>query len=333
MSYSRPIRNRSRRLVHNESAVYHVVNKCALSSMILDDHGKGMFVKMMWKQAAFAGVEVLSYCVMTNHFHVLVRVPEPHEICDKELLRRYRVLYGSNVPFSAAHSDVLETMLEEGGEEADELRKRLIARMHNLPSFVSELKQRFSIWYNKNRKNSGTVWAERFRSIIVEDAPEYTAPVAAYIDLNPVRAQIVEDPSEYAFSSYGATMQVNDNLSKDGLVLLYQSVRSWKSAIRSYRVLLYGKGAQSKGHVHKDKGMIDPEKALQVVKDGGKLTWAEFLRMRVGYFTRGGALGSEAFIQSFTCNSVDGSNKATGAPLHGLESTMRSGRALSHGVG
>ena len=188
MSYNRPIpiRNRSRHLIKNQSAVYHVVNKCALSSMILDETCKVQFVRMMWRQAAFAAVEVLSYCVMTNHFHVLVRVPEPHEISDEELLRRYRVLYGKNVPFSAAEPDVLEALLEKGGEEADELRKRLIARMHNLSAFVSELKQRFSIWYNKNRKNSGTVWSERFRSIIIEDSPEFTAPIAAYIDLNPV---------------------------------------------------------------------------------------------------------------------------------------------------
>ena len=194
--------------------------------MILDDHAKGQFVKMMWKQAAFAGVKVLSYCVMTNHFHVLARVPEPYEISDKELLRRYRILYGNNAPFSAADPDVLETMLEQGGEEVDELRKRLVARMHNLPSFVSELKQRFSIWYNKNRKNSGTVWSERFRSIIFEDAPEYTAPIAAYIDLNPVRAQIVDDPSDYTYSSYGAAMQVNDNNAREGLVSLYHCVKS-----------------------------------------------------------------------------------------------------------
>ena len=328
MSFSRPIRSRCRRLVHNQSAVYHVVNRCALSSMILDDLAKGQFVRMMWKQAAFAGMEVLSYCVMTNHFHVLVRVPEPHEISDEELLRRYWILYGKNVPFSAAHPDVLETILEEGGEEADALRKRLIARMHNLPSFVSELKQRFSIWYNKNRKNTGTVWAERFRSIIVEDSPEYTAPVAAYIDLNPVRAQIVEDPSEYAFSSYGATMQVNDRLSKEGLVLLYQSVRSWKRAIQSYRVLLYGKGAQSKGHLDKDTGMIDSGRALEVIRSGGKLSWAEYLRMRVGYFTRGCVLGSDAFVGGYAQVS-DSPRQARSHSLKGVYTSMSSLRPLA----
>ena len=75
------------------------MNKCALASMILDETCKGQFVRMTWLQAAFAGLEMLSYCVMTNHFHLLVRVPEPHDISDSELLRRYRILYSKNVPF------------------------------------------------------------------------------------------------------------------------------------------------------------------------------------------------------------------------------------------
>lgn len=333
MSYSRPIVNRSRRLVRNESAVYHVVNKCALSSMILDEMCKGQFVRMMRKQAAFCGVEVLAYCVMTNHFHVLVRVPELHEISDEELMRRYRILYGKNVPFSAAHPDVLEDMLEQGGDEAEALRKRLIARMHNLPSFVSELKQRFSIWYNKNRKNSGTVWAERFRSIVIEDSPEYTAPIAAYIDLNPVRAQIVDDPCEYAFSSYGSTMRGNDTLSKDGLVALYQSMRSWERAIRSYRVFLYGKGAQSKGDPSKDRGLIDPERAEVVIRSGGKLSWAEYLRMRVGYFTRGGALGSSEFLEAIGEVAEKSQPSRRGCRLKGVDAPMFSYRRISKGVG
>ena len=328
MSFNRPIRNRSRHLVKNQSAVYHVVNKCVLGSMILNETCKGQFVRMMWRQATFAGVEVLSYCVMTNHFHVLVRVPEPHGISNKELLRRYRVLYGKNVPFSAAHPEVLETMLEQGGEEADELRERLIARMHDLSTFVSELKQRFSICYNKNRRNSGTVWSERFRSIIIEDSPEFTAPMAAYIDLNPVRAKIVEDPSAYAFSSYGAAMQVSDHNAREGLVSLYQCAKSWKSAIRSYRVLLYGKGAQSKGSP--DKGMIDLRRAEQVIRDGGKLSWAEYLRMRVGYFTRGGALGSSEFIQGLsTVSGICASgNPRIGFQMRGVSESIRSLRRL-----
>ncbi len=39
-----------------------------------DDRAKEVLRKMIWQVAAFSGVEVLTYCIMSNHFHVLVRV-------------------------------------------------------------------------------------------------------------------------------------------------------------------------------------------------------------------------------------------------------------------
>ena len=48
---------------------------------------------MMWKLAVFCGVEVITYCVMSNHFHILLRVPEPVQLTDAQLLERVEGLY------------------------------------------------------------------------------------------------------------------------------------------------------------------------------------------------------------------------------------------------
>ncbi|MCC5808476.1 MAG: hypothetical protein JJU00_19270, partial [Opitutales bacterium] len=49
----------------------------------------------MRRAAAFSGVELLAYCVLSNHFHLLVRVdPKARECGDEELLQRFRALYG-----------------------------------------------------------------------------------------------------------------------------------------------------------------------------------------------------------------------------------------------
>jgi REP element-mobilizing transposase RayT len=51
---------------------------------------------MLWDVSDFCGVQILTYCILSNHFHVLVRVPAStasgQEISDEELLRRFRVL-------------------------------------------------------------------------------------------------------------------------------------------------------------------------------------------------------------------------------------------------
>ncbi|MCC5842000.1 MAG: hypothetical protein JJT96_17930, partial [Opitutales bacterium] len=69
----------------------------------------------------------------------------------------------------------------------------LKARMGDISVFMREVKTRFTLWYNRKRGMVGTFWAERFRSVIVEADAEAQRMVAAYIDLNPVRAGLVED--------------------------------------------------------------------------------------------------------------------------------------------
>ena len=69
--------------------------------------------------------------------------------------------------------------------------------------FVKVLKQRFSIGYNRLNERKGTLWEGPFRSVLVENSREALVMVGAYIDLNAVRAGIVEDPKDYRFCGYG----------------------------------------------------------------------------------------------------------------------------------
>jgi hypothetical protein len=133
----------------------------------------------MRKQAAFCGVEVLAYAVMGNHFHILARVPFEAGLSDGELLRRHRLLYsGDRLGPRAIATDQLEALFAEGGDQADLWRQRLKARMGNVSVFMRELKQRFGIWFNHKHKNRGSIWSERFRSLIVEDDVKALATVA-----------------------------------------------------------------------------------------------------------------------------------------------------------
>ena len=47
---------------------------------------------------------------------------------------------------------------------------------------MKELKQRYTKWFNKQHGRFGTLWAERFKSVIVEDRARVISKVAAYID-------------------------------------------------------------------------------------------------------------------------------------------------------
>ena len=56
---------------------------------------------------------------------------------------------------------------------------------------MQSLKQQFSQWYNKRNHRRGPLWEDRFKSVLVEADPEALLTMAAYIDLNPVRAKMV----------------------------------------------------------------------------------------------------------------------------------------------
>lgn len=326
-----------RLVVRGRSAVYHVMSRMVRRQFWLGDEEREMFAAMLRKQARFAGVEVLTYCVMGNHFHLLVRVPESplktagsHGIDDVVLLRRYREFYGDDYPISAWSADEFQAILtgpDKNRAEAE--RCRVLARMGNLSEFVRELKHRFTVWFNHRHGNAGTIWSARFKSLLVEDSAEVTTKVAAYIDLNPVRAGLVNDPSEYRWSGYGSAMAGNTDC-REGICLIYGRgdglLRAYVDAIADYRLVLYGKGERGG-----EGRRIDPEHVRQVVENGGEVTLAEALRIRVRYFTDGVALGSREYLERCFGENRDwfgpkrkrGGSPMRGADWGGLYSTRR----------
>ena len=83
----RPLRN------FKTNQCCHLISRIANRAFILNDEEKTRFVERLWRVAAFSCVEVLAYCFMSNHFHILVYVPDPRELSDDELLARIRALY------------------------------------------------------------------------------------------------------------------------------------------------------------------------------------------------------------------------------------------------
>ena len=54
----------------------HLIGRIARRAFFLDDEENTRFVERLWRVATFSGVEVLTYCIMSNHFHILVYVPD-----------------------------------------------------------------------------------------------------------------------------------------------------------------------------------------------------------------------------------------------------------------
>ena len=75
---------------------------------------------------------------------------------------------------------------------------------------MKALGQRYAQYINRRQARSGTLWAGRFRSCVVDEAG-YLMTCQRYIELNPVRAQMVDDPGDYRWSSYRANALGHEN--------------------------------------------------------------------------------------------------------------------------
>jgi len=289
---------RMRRLkVGGRDAVYHCMTRTVNGERLFKDREKEVLRKMLWQVADFCGVEILTYCIMSNHFHVLLRVPDGGFVSDAELKRRYKVLYPKPTRYQEASAEEMFNALQVGGEEAEVIRRKLLARMGDVSEFMKAVKQRFSVWYNRSHQRYGTLWAERFKSVLVEGQGNPLQTMAAYIDLNPVRAGLVEDPKDYRFCGYAeAVAGVAE--AKRGLTAIWKGYGAKRidTALQAYRELIFGKRAADPGLPEKSR-----QQALKVLdQEAGILPKSTILRCRVRYFTDGAILGSAEYVRGFT---------------------------------
>jgi len=285
---------RRKRLKLDGEACYHVVNRVHDRRFMFDAKWAGLFVDLLRRVEVFTGVEVLTYCVMSNHFHLLVRVPPQRDVSDVELLARYQQVAGPTT--FRQFKERWDRMLKHSGEAGPEtLRRKLKSRMYDLSMFMKELKQRFTQWYNweEDRVGRGTFWTDRYKSVLVEGGWRTLATMAAYIDLNAVRAGMVENPKDHPWCGYAAAV-VGDIRAQEGLreVLGEQASRFGKNSdvVSLYEMMLLGKTVSKSGKAGLTAEQIEEKFELE----GMNAPW-KLCRERVRGFSEGVVIGGKAF--------------------------------------
>jgi REP element-mobilizing transposase RayT len=341
-------------------AIYHCISRVVDRRFVFGDGEREAFRMFLRMQENFTGCRVLTYCVMSNHFHVLLEVPPVPEdgFSDELLLKRLGALYSE--AFVDGVAKELKIARKEGDEAmVAEIHARFTYRMHDLSEFMKTLLQRFTRWFNREHNRRGTLWEERYKSVIVESGVA-ARTIAAYIDLNPVRAGMVSDPGDYRWNSYGEAIgggkKGNGKKAREGLVRACMShkgigfeAEKWKEVSRIYRramgMALGRKTSNSKLQISsKSKTSINMnEEEMLSSKDNQTvlpdLGMAAMLMKRVRYFTDGAVIGSKEFVneafagarERFSERRKDGARRlrGSGAPAAG---TLWSVRDLRVGV-
>jgi len=326
---------------HTQS-YYHVVSRTNGRDRSIRDAEKRHFRDWMRRLETFCGVQVVTYCLMENHFHLLVRVPCRERMQELEPLTEARLR--ELLPLIYRRRELKDALQEldraasqdSTGKWTAEILARYQQRRHSLSIFVKELKQRYTRWHNRRHRRVGTLWENRFRSVLVEGDETALMTVAAYIDLNPVRAGIVSDPKDYRWSGYAEAVG-GDKHSRKGLGTILERTSfgvnrrvTWRNTGPRYRILLYGHGEErladpktgSPGRTGMTRAEIE-----QALEKGGQLSVAEIIRCRVRYLTDGAGIGSAEFLQElleenrqlFSENRTTAGKRMSGSDWGGLQ--------------
>ena len=313
------------------SVCYHCVTRTGARKFFLGQAEKDYLVRLMREYEQFTGVRVLTYCMMSDHFHLLLEVPpRPQEtLGDQELLAKLRKIPGHN------GAELIEQQLaglrQRGDTAAAEALIRKVAeRMYDVSWFLKPLKQRLSLWYNPTHGRQGTLWDQRYKSVLVESSGLALEVLAAYVDLNPVRAGLVEDPKDYPWCGYADALSGGAK-ARESLRKLMAAARgetvTFKQALAGYQELMFGtkaKAAGTRSAARPVRHGTTAAEAAELLERKARLPLADYLRMRIRYFTDGVAVGSRDFVNGVfaTHRREFGPKRKDGArPLRLLDST------------
>jgi REP element-mobilizing transposase RayT len=290
-----------------EPAVYHVISRTTLEGFVLGDVEKDHLLGVIKRMSGFYFAEVLGFCLMGNHFHLVVRMHPESSYSEEEVRERYDRRYGE----------------EKAAVLDDRKMRELSKKMADLSEYIKEIKQGFSRYYNKLHRKKGYFWSERFKSVIVENG-ETLINCLAYIELNPVRAGLVKRPEDYRWCSLGYHVQTRNKgrfLSLD-FGLGEFGVKSGKERLRHFRRFVYEKG-----------GLEGIEQERRRDFEMGKMD--RFL-LKTRYFTDSGIIGSKAYVSSVYSVFKDyyaARREKRPKPINGLEGVYSLKRlAESYGV-
>ncbi len=267
----------ARMLVHDQKTVYHVISRTALDGYPLGDFEKEHLVELLKTLSKQYFTEILGFCVMGNHFHLLVRIIPDQYFSDDDLRNRYKAAF--------ADKELYDGQIPHYRD-----------KWSDLSEFMKELKQRFSLFYNKRHHRRGFFWGDRYKSLIVENG-ETLINCLAYIDLNPVRAGLVQRPEDYRWCSLAYHIQTGN---KDGFLsldfgLVEFGEKDADERRRYYRRYVYEAGGFKK---QGKAGMIRREIVDRERKDNFELNRMRRFLYRTRYFTDAGVIGSKEFVSA-----------------------------------
>ena len=202
-------RARRERISLTDTPYYHCIARCVRRAFLcgVDDHTgqdfshrRAWVLKRMQTLASMFAIDVCAYAIMSNHFHLVLKVNavQARSWSLNEVIDRWQILF--EVPELVQRCRTGNDVGQAESNRATKIVEEWRGRLHDISWYMRVLNEHIARLANAEDRCTGRFWEGRFHSQALLDE-QAVLTCMAYVDLNPIRAQMAATPEESDFTS------------------------------------------------------------------------------------------------------------------------------------
>ena len=194
---------------------YHCVNRCVRRAFLCGEdaltgksyeHRRGWIVDKIEELAGVFAIDAAAYAVMSNHYHIVLRVDQAQaeSWSALEVIEHWSEFF--TLPVLISRFTKGECTISAELKVVDEIIEKWRVRLYDISWFMRLLNESIARESNREDNVTGRFWEGRFKSQALLDEQAVIACMA-YVDLNPIRADMAKTPEQSDFTSIQERIQ------------------------------------------------------------------------------------------------------------------------------
>ncbi len=218
--------------------------------------------------------QLAGFSIMGNHYHLVIHFEAFRQLSPEELEKRARHFYPK--PEQTAHW-------------RKHRWERFNRRLFDISELMRNVQMAYAKWHNRRFHRRGSFWEGRFKSTLLADL-DAIQECLIYVELNPVRAGLVQRPEQWIRSS----AYLRDLKADHWLLSLEDLFPESRQFYEHYRARLFYRGAlpRQPGDKAISERVLGEEERRGFSREGS-------YRKRLRFFTDGLVIGGEECVRNW----------------------------------